>query len=267
MPELTVVVPVRDDLLIERCLRSIDHAEVRPLVVLNDPTAAVRRLVEDAGAAYIELPTAGGPAACEQGIRAARDDHVLLMDSDCVFRPGALAAFQSAVGSAPFVRGRVVFAHTTRVERVVAGVRTMHTNAPSFVFKVPLMIDRRVAPLVGGYFFDQRLTWTEDFDLTHRVRASGLAVRRLSEGVVVHEPLTPIRDLRSAWAYGTGHRQGTRMGLPGYNRVGIGRVSELPSLARQVGPAMAAYALAFNLTTTIGYAAEVARERIARDNV
>lgn len=141
----------------------------------------------------------------------------------------------------------------------------MHTNAPSFVFKVPLMIDRKVEPHVGGYFFDKRLTWTEDFDLTQRVHARGVPVRRLRDAVVIHEPLNPAEDLRKAMSYGAGHRQGVRLGLPGYRRLRPGGLTQLPGLARRVGPLTAMYALAFNFATAMGYAAEQIREGMSRD--
>ncbi|MDY6055162.1 glycosyltransferase family A protein [Micrococcus sp.] len=254
MGEFTVVIPVKDDMRVGRCLASFDEARAHPLVVMNDPTQEVRELVERAGCDSLTLPTAGGPAACEAGMQGAGTASVLFMDSDCVFHPGALTAFAEAVGTADFVRGVTIFRHHTRLQRVVARSRVRHTNMPQMLFKVPLLVDRRVLPKIGGYLFDSRLAWTEDFDLTMRVRSSGATTRVLREGVVIHDALTPLRDLTSAYRYGQGHRGGVRLGLDGYKTVSWKSALSLPwGAIRRDDPTLAFYDHLFNLSFTAGY--------------
>jgi len=253
--DITVVVPVRDDLQVERCLRSFDCDSARPLVVLNDATAQVRRAVEQSGADTVDLPDAGGPAACERGIEAAGTECVLMMDSDCVFLPGTLAAFVGATGSADLVRGVTLFRHRTPAERLVSKVRARHTNSPHMVFKVPLLIDRRIRERIGGYVFDDRLAWTEDFDLTVRAKRAGLSVRRLTDAVVIHDALSMRRNLVSSFRYGQGHRQGVSLRLDGYRPVSRRRVLRgLVPAARRYGIWEAAYGLASNVSFAAGYA-------------
>lgn len=255
MADITVVVPVRDDLRITRCLRSFDCDGARPLVVLNDATEPVRRAVAQAGVDTLDLPDAGGPAACERGIEAAGTRHVLMMDSDCVFLPGTLAAFKRAVGSADLVRGVTLFRHHTSSERLVSKVRARHTNSPHMVFKVPLLIDRRVRDRIGGYVFDDRLAWTEDFDLTVRAKKAGLGVRRLRDAVVLHDALSIRRDLVSSFRYGQGHRQGVSLHLEGYRPVSRrGALRGLMPTAKRYGFRDALYGLASNISFAAGYA-------------
>ena len=254
MGELTVVIPVRDDVRVGRCLASFDEARAHPLVVMNDPTQEVRELVEGTGCDSLTLPAAGGPAACEAGMQSARTAAVLFMDSDCVFHPGTLTSFVDAVGTADFVRGVTIFRHHTRLQRVVARSRVRHTNMPKMLFKVPLLVDRRVLPRIGGYLFDPRLVWTEDFDLTMRVRSSGATTRILRDGVVIHDALTPLRDLTSAYRYGQGHRGGVRLGLDGYQAVSWKSALRVPwGALRRDDPVLAVYDHLFNLSFTAGY--------------
>lgn len=253
MADFSVVIPVRDDLRVVRCLESFDTDVAEPLVVMNDPTPAVERAVRAAGVPSIRLARPGGPLACEEGMRNARHEHVLFMDSDCVFRAGTLKRFHEAIGSAPLVRGRVVFAHYSPVQRVVADVRSIHTNAQAIIAKVPLLLDRSVARAIGGHVLDRRLTWTEDFDLTLRVNRAGLRVRRMDEAIVVHDALSFRDDLRSAYAYGRGHRLGVALGLPGYGELRPPSLRRHLSLARRLGLARSSYAWAFNTSTTAGY--------------
>lgn len=254
MADLTIVIPVRDDVRIGRCLASIDDRHVKPLVVMNDPSDEVQSIVHNVGCDSLTLPTANGPAACETGIQAADTDFVLMMDSDCVFNRGTLAQFRDAMGSADFVRGITLFRHHTTLQRVIAKSRTRHTNMPRMVFKVPLLFDRRVIDRIGGYVFDQRLSWTEDFDLTMRVHLAGASVRQLHNAIVIHDSLTVRRDLTSAFRYGQGHRSGVHLGLPGYKDVTWRQGLQLPLQAvRQEGLSQALYDYLFNLTFTTGY--------------
>jgi hypothetical protein len=216
VPELTIVIPLRDDPAIVRCVASVDSARARVLVVLNQPTDEIRRVVSGLDVDVVEAARAGGPGACEHGLQRAATDHVLFMDSDCVFRPGTVDQFVGAIGRAPFVKGRVVFGYRNRLERVVSTVRTIHTCGPSFVFKVPLMVDRSVLGELDGFLFDRRLPWTEDYHLTARIRRQGLDVHRLPGAIVIHQPISPRLDLRRAFQYGLGHAEGQRLGLEGY---------------------------------------------------
>jgi hypothetical protein len=216
VPDLTVVVPVRSDPLLARCIRSVDDTRATVLVVLNQPTDEIRELARELGVDVVEAPTGAGASACEYGLAQAVTRHVLFMDSDCVFRPGTLSSFVEAIGSAPFVKGRVLFAYKTRWQRAVATTRAIHTSGPSYLFRVPLMVDKEVLSSLSGYLFDCRLPDTEDFHLTIRSRRTGLKVARIPGAIVLHQPLRPLADLRRAMGYGAGHAHGARLGLEGY---------------------------------------------------
>lgn len=251
---ICVVVPVRDDVRIERCLRSFDDSRAHPLVALNDATSAVRRLVVQSGASYIDLPEAGAPAACERAIDEATSDHVLMMDSDCVFLPGALKRFVESAETADFIKGVTIFRHHNSRERIVARVRARHTNSPHMVFKVPLLINRNVRDRLGGYIFDKRLKWTEDFDLTLRIRHAGASVRVIREAVVLHDALSMYQDILSAFRYGQGHREGVELALPGYSPIYAHRL--LQGARRTIsryGKAETAYGLVANAALATGY--------------
>jgi Glycosyltransferase like family 2 len=257
MAELTVVVPVRDDPRIATCLATIDNDRARTLVVLNSPTQEVRDLVATLDADVVEVTGVGGPGACEYGLQHAPTRHVLFMDSDCVFTPGTVTRFVDAIGTAPFVKGRVLFGHRNRWQRAVAITRTVHTSGPSMLFKVPLMVDRTVLDLLDGFLFDRRLSWTEDLHLTARVRRLGIGVRRIPDAVVLHRPLGPRADLRAAFRYGVGHAEGVRLGLAGYgDRPRVQAWRTYRGLRSRHGREIATYGLLWKAAFCAGYEKE-----------
>src|SRR5262245_16610117 len=95
---LSVVIPCRDDTRVVTCVASID-TEVDLVLAFNGSPAgfADQILCEIAQNSTtrvhaLELGQANLSAALEAGIAAAPSARVLLMDSDCTFRPGAIAA-------------------------------------------------------------------------------------------------------------------------------------------------------------------------------
>lgn len=253
--DLTIVVAVRDDPAIARCLASINDTQVNTLVVMNDPSAEVRRLVARSGHRSLTLNRAGLAAACNAGVQASLTDYVLFTDSDCVFRPDCIARFVDSIGAAPLVRGWVAFRGRTPAERVVARYRTIHTNTPKFVCRVPLMIDRKAISAVGGYLFDERLPWTEDFELSARIEDAGLHVERVRDAVVIHDPIPLVEDVRKATLYGLGHHVGRSLGLSGYRAIkwagGIRAARSLYLASHSIG--LAAYSFLFETAFCVGY--------------
>ncbi|MFE0774883.1 glycosyltransferase family 2 protein [Streptomyces sp. NPDC058861] len=218
--DLTVVVPVRDDPLIYRCLASVDLP--CPVVVSTNgsPSWFLEGLTAYAKAVprvtVLSAPESGIGLAYNHAIEHAVTPLVLLMDSDCVFEPGAVAAML-AEASHGLVKGRVRFETSGRGSRLVAAARRL-TEDPLVTKKVnayspPLLYRTDIVDRMGGYHFDTAMKWREDRDFELRRRRSGLPVRLVPEAVVWHKPLSVRDDLRSVRAYGAGQAHGESLKL------------------------------------------------------
>lgn len=255
-PEVTVVVPCRDDPHLAACVASID-APVEVVVVANgSPPAfldAVGAALERAGARLVVLPEANLARALEAGIRAAASDCVLLMDSDCVFEPGALAEFRRAVAGGDPARqvfkGAIEFEDGgRRLATVLARARRQHTGRPLSAFKPPLLLSRAIAPAIGGYFFDERLRWKEDADLDCRIRRAGIEIVAVPGGRIRHAPLTLRADLRSSFRYGVGAALADALGIEVTTPV-----RSVADAWRREGPATGVYMAVANAARRAGF--------------
>jgi GT2 family glycosyltransferase len=217
--ELSVVIPCRDDRRVVETVRSID-APVEVVIVLNGSPPEFERWLrrELPGPARWEVLAHPNRArAVEHGIRAAANPWVLLMDSDCVFAPGSVAAtiraFEQGDPGAEVYKGTIVYdAGTTRMGRVVSRSRTQRNRRLS-AYKPALAFSREIAHRLGGYFFDERLIWKSDSELDARIRRAGLRVVGVEGCVVHHAPLTLWSDLYSSFHYGVGAAIGAHLGL------------------------------------------------------
>jgi len=209
--KLSIVIPCRDDAQVVACARSID-APAEIVIALNGSTPtfvdALRRTLGDRVRLEL-LPRPNRSLAAERGIATASHDSVLLMDSDCVFTPGSIAAIDSALaagdGDAEVFKGDIAFdCGATRLSALVARSRQRRMAGRLNAYKPPLAFSRRLRARLGGHFFDARLPWKEDADLDYRVRRAGIRIVPVPECLIRHAALSPLADLRSSFLYGVG---------------------------------------------------------------
>ncbi|MGW2959453.1 glycosyltransferase family 2 protein [Streptomyces sp. NPDC001220] len=213
--DLTVIIPVRDDPLIYRCLASIDvHCSV-VISTNGSPDWFLEGLTTYAKAAshvtVLSTSESGIGLAYNRAIMQAVTPLVLLMDSDCAFEPGAIASML-AEASFALVKGRVQFETAGRGSRLVAAARRL-TEDPLVTKKVnayspPLLYSRDIVEKMGGYHFNAAMKWREDRDFELRRRKSDIPVRLVPQAVIWHRPLSVRDDLRSVRAYGVGQAHG-----------------------------------------------------------
>lgn len=215
----SIVIPVKDDPLIFRCLESVDET-VEVIVVTNGSTPEYVKSLgsfEKYPLEIVSLEKPGIGAAYNAGAEKATGDFILLMDSDCVFSPGSIRALATGLGSGNFARGRVVFSIHNWATHMTARTReytedALRTGRPN-AYSPPLLYRKDVIEHMGGYHFDSRLAWREDRDFELRRRAAGLPVALVVKGTIIHKPLSIRADLASVRNYGAGQHHGERLGL------------------------------------------------------
>lgn len=254
--KLSIVIPCRDDARVVSCVRSVDtDAEI--VVVLNgSPPGFVDWVRREVGArARIEiLESANLPRALQHGIDAASFDLALLMDSDCLFEPGSVAAveraFETGSPGDEVYKGRIIFdPGTRRSTALVARSRSQRMARIETAYKPPLALSRRLRDRLGGYFFDSRLIWKEDADLDCRVRRAGIRIVPVEECVIHHAPLSIRADLATSFRYGVGAAVAEHLEIPllkPFRSVG--------EALRRHGPEAALYMIVLNLLHRAGYA-------------
>jgi N-acetylglucosaminyl-diphospho-decaprenol L-rhamnosyltransferase len=225
--ELAVVIlNYRTPRLVKDCLDSL-RGEVRPgvtVVVVDNASGdgsaeSMRAFVAERGygwARVIESPVNGGFAAGNNvGIRAIDADAYLLLNSDTLVRPGAIAGLMRALTEHPnaglvvprtessdgrddrnafvtprplseFVRGAHLGVLSRLLHRfdVVAEVPTTSFE-PDWVGFCAVVVRREVIGRVG--LLDERyFMYYEDIDYCMRVRRAGFTIRYCPEASVVH---------------------------------------------------------------------------------
>ncbi len=218
--DVTVIVPVKDRPVelarLLAALRVDPGSAGLPVVVVDDGSAFP---VRADGAAVLRHDTSRGPAAARNaGLRATRTPLVAFLDSDCVPRPGWLAALRPHLADprlamvAPRIVGLPGSGWLQDYE-AVAGALDMGVQAApvrplaavAYVPSAALLCRRSALGPPDGGGFDEAMRVAEDVDLVWRLSAAGWRVRYEPAAEVAHQHLTGTGEwMRRRAFYGTG---------------------------------------------------------------
>jgi mycofactocin glycosyltransferase len=222
--DVTVVIPLRDRTAeLRRLLEALraDPATAGvPVLVVDDGSAdpaGVDAAAQAAAAGVLRHDAARGPAAARNaGLRAATTGAVAFLDSDCVPRPGWLAALAPhlddprlalvapRIVALPAARPGWVAAYEAVSSALDMGPRPAAVRPLSAVSYVPsaALLARRKALGAG---FDESMRVAEDVDLVWRLAGAGWRVRYDPAAAVAHEHPAAVRPWLARRAYyGTG---------------------------------------------------------------
>lgn len=209
---LSVVIPVSDDVRIGECLASLPEGIEIIVVLNNNPSQEVKRIVEldyRCHPVFVEGVGCNLARIFNIGIASARSDCVMLLNSDCVVPDGLVSAIVGGLDRFDVVKARVSFSFDHYSTKLVAKVRWLHHHVfrdGKNLYGPGLAFHKSIAGRIGGYYFNQDMGWGEDGELSIRILGSGVSICYL-EQEVIHGRETVHHDLRVAFRIGSGDRR------------------------------------------------------------
>jgi len=201
MAGLSILVRCSEDFRFAACVDSIDdRCEV---VAGLTPNAQIERMARDRGIRYALSPRGNPAATTLAALPLCSHERVLLVDSDCVFLPGAIARMMALADDADIVRPTILFKHVDRSSYATTLHRTFQYTYCGFVYEPGLLVNLKTTlPAIGGYLFSPHAPFTPDGELDFRVRGTPLRILTDPEFTLVHDTLRFSGHLRSYWRYG-----------------------------------------------------------------
>lgn len=171
------------------------------------PNSELQREVEERRIPYALSPKGNPAATTMKGLPLCRHGSVLLIDSDCVFLPGAIKRVYGLSMDADIVRPSIEFeaidtsSYLTRLARDFQYTYCGHIYEPGLLIRLG-----RVLPLVGDYLFTRFAPYTPDGEFDYRIRKAGprsaLKIVTDSRTTIRHAALPFTKHLRSYLRYG-----------------------------------------------------------------
>ena len=138
-------------------------------------------------------------------------DRVMFMDSDCVFLPGIIRKYYEGFDKYQLLDGNVKFIGNSFQNKCVNTLREF--RVPGKILCPTIGIDKKILDSIGGFYFDEDIKWLEDSELNIRLKKTNIPFGVIEGYACEHAPLTILRDLKSAYRYGSGKKMIVTKGL------------------------------------------------------
>lgn len=203
--DISIVIRCSSDKRIYDCLKSIDVRVGEVLVVLNYPTPEVENIVKSFNCRVVRFDSHILSALQNKGIEAARFEKILLMDSDCIFGPGTIDKMTMALDKHKVVRGRLVYIERRSVvPDVIQRLRNVMGACMDIAHTPLLGIRKSIKNDIGGYYFDESILWSDDYEVHLRLVEAGVEIHGIPNAIAFNQRNSLWRELRGATQYGIG---------------------------------------------------------------
>lgn len=254
MPKYSIIIPVYnridevDDLLKSLTAQTFTDFEV--IIVEDGSTEPCRQTAESYAdrldVHYHYKSNEGRSIARNYGIERARGDYFIFFDSDCVIPSGYFATLDARLNAAPLdcfggpdaahesfspTQKAISFAMTSFI--TTGGIRGGKIQMERFVPRSFNMgYSRRVYERTGGF----REMFSEDIDMSTRIRQNGFTIGLIREAAVYHKRRIDLRKFwRQVYVFGM-----SRITLKLLYPDSLKPVHTLPALAVITGVALVA---------------------------
>ncbi len=216
--EITVVIICCDD---ERVFRTIDSVDMDvPVIVSLVPNSFLESRLKEAGVQIVLSKRGNYSTSCNRGLSAVETKFAFIIDSDCVLHPGCLEEITTQLRKSQLVRAQVNFQSWSGIylSKEIADWHWKTNNRlPIRAYTPGLGLRLDICPLLGGYFFDERIFWSCDSEFSYRVQKVGLNVAYSEGAIISHAAISFSHFISSAFKLGMGTRAQVKLGLrPSY---------------------------------------------------
>lgn len=205
--KLSVVIKCSNDERVFSCLKSIDE-DIEVFITMT-PNKRLENIFEKMGIRYCITPKGNLSITSNAGIRMTTHDKFILMDSDSVFEKGCIRKIYEKLKANLVVKPRIIFLakRDSTLSQILASGRDFENRKELVAYTPGLGLRKELAKYIGGYFFQERVRWSEDSELDNRIKKAKIPIYNLPEAVVYHDAVTLKHELRGAFQFGAGKRQ------------------------------------------------------------
>lgn len=170
----------------------------------STPNPIIEKILKNKKIPYAITPKGSHSVTTNAGIQLVTNDKFILMDSDCVFAPGAIRMMGNSLNEHLVVNGRIIFEHDhSFMNYELSECRDFDNRYELPAYKPGLGFHKDIRLSVGSWF-NPRISFCEDAELSYRIYESGITIKHIDEPCVYHSPTTLKHNFWSCFHYGLG---------------------------------------------------------------
>lgn len=195
---------------LKRCLKSID--EQVEVVISAASDAKFLNKAKKLGVALTTHRFGNWSLAAENGLEAANNNDVIIMDADSVFTPGAILEISQALKSGHLlVQPRVNFLAGKNIfSRLISNARTHENQFTPKAYSPGLGLKKKeLMKLIGvdGKIYNSKVLYGDDGYLDQKTKSKGIKIFLADKAIIDHDPIGLTHELITIFNFGRGQRQ------------------------------------------------------------
>lgn len=211
---LTVVIICCDDERVFDAIASVDSDF--PIIVSLVPNPSLEKRLTEIGVHLVKSQRGNYSISCNRGLDAVETDFAFILDSDCVLHSDCLTQIQAQLQKTPITRAHVNFLENSQLfasNTLTQWYSDVNNRLPIRGYTPGLGLRLKIKPLIGGYFFDERIFWSGDSEFSHRVKSAGIEIAYEPSAIISHAPISFAHFLKSGYMLGMGSHAQVKLGL------------------------------------------------------
>lgn len=138
-----------------------------------------------------------------KGLSLIKSGKVLITDSDTVFAKGCIRKLEKDLDKYDVVKAKLIFRYGDQsLSKLIANLRLYFNSKSTKMFTPGLAFNLSIKNRIGGYFFDENVTWGEDSEFSNRIDYLKLKAHYDEEAMIYHPAVSIKHDLASAFLTG-----------------------------------------------------------------
>lgn len=201
---ISVLIRAGNDDRVFDCIASIKktapNSKIKISVLANK---ALEKEIAKLRIKYCIVPKENISLTTNKGLELIKDSKVLITDSDTIFDKNCIKLLDKSLEKYEVVKPQIIFKNNGSITSIlVANLRKYFNSKNNKMFTPGLAFRMSIKNKMGGYYFDNKVTWSEDSEFSNRVELAKLKTFVEKRARLFHPPVSLKHDLGGAFLIG-----------------------------------------------------------------
>lgn len=200
---ISVLIRTQDKRVFD-CIKSVQESSPTSKIVISTvPDKNLVLQISKLKINYCVVSRKNGSITTNKGLELVKTIKVLITDSDTVFDKNCIKLMENALNKYDVVKAHIVFQNDGSLKSIlIANLRTYFNSKSSKMYTPGLAFKMSIKNKIGGYYFDNKVAWSEDSEFSNRVEKNLLKTYVEKKAKLFHPSVSLSHDLASAFLTG-----------------------------------------------------------------
>lgn len=201
---ISVLIRTGNDNRVFDCIASIKKTSPNSKVKISTlPNKTLERRIAKLHIKYCVVQKGNISLTTNKGLELIKKGKVLITDSDTIFDTNCIKLLDKALEIYEVVKPQIIFKNNGSIASVlVANLRKYFNSKNNKMFTPGLAFRMSIKNKIGGYYFDNKVAWSEDSEFSNRVERTKLKTFVEKKARLFHPPVSVKHDLGGAFLIG-----------------------------------------------------------------